>query len=325
MRFIAIVAALHFATALAAEPAGKPPVPSTAKPAVPTTAKPPVPATAKPPVPITAKPPVPSGVDPGGILITLVGPGVDYTDPKIAARLARDGEGELIGWDLVDNDRRPYSGTDPLHRSVTPQAPGIIADSTASARLAVFRAKSNDPTSLALTVAMAASRPPPILIISTDGPNPSPDLLAAISQRLPDSLVLATHNNEASSTEKPQATVPLPNVVVIASFDKDRQAKTFDAKSNAPELAMDVSRWAQKLAGERLDTTYIGLPSDAAVAQIAALAARILAAEPALKGPELKTRILSITEPLPEGYGYVATHGWIPDPMKHYPLSAVKP
>ena len=36
--------------------------------------------------------------------------GIDYTLPQIAQRLARDGEGELIGLDLVDNDNRPFSG-----------------------------------------------------------------------------------------------------------------------------------------------------------------------------------------------------------------------
>jgi hypothetical protein len=54
------------------------------------------------------KPRVPPGRDPGGVAIAIIGSGIDYTRPEIAARLARDGEGELIGWDFVDNDRRPF-------------------------------------------------------------------------------------------------------------------------------------------------------------------------------------------------------------------------
>ena len=62
-------------------------------------------------------PKVPPGVDPGLEPIAILTTGLDYTDPAIAARWARDGEGELIGWDFVDNDRRPFAkspnGTQP--------------------------------------------------------------------------------------------------------------------------------------------------------------------------------------------------------------------
>lgn len=54
-------------------------------------------------------PTVPPGVDPGLEPIAILTTGLDYTEPAIAARLARDGEGELIAWDFVDNDRRPFA------------------------------------------------------------------------------------------------------------------------------------------------------------------------------------------------------------------------
>ena len=53
-------------------------------------------------------PPVPPGRDPGGVAIAIIGPGIDYTWSEISKHLARDGEGEIIGWDFVDNDRRPF-------------------------------------------------------------------------------------------------------------------------------------------------------------------------------------------------------------------------
>ncbi len=56
---------------------------------------------------LAADPKVPTGLDPGGTAIGLVTTGIDYTDPEIAARLARDGEGEAIGMDLVDGERLP--------------------------------------------------------------------------------------------------------------------------------------------------------------------------------------------------------------------------
>jgi subtilisin family serine protease len=57
-----------------------------------------------------ADPPVPSGMDPGGTAVAVVATGIDYTHPAVAARLARDGEGEIIAWDFVDGDNRPFSG-----------------------------------------------------------------------------------------------------------------------------------------------------------------------------------------------------------------------
>ncbi len=77
------------------------------------------------------KPRVPPGSDPGGIAIALITTGLDYTEPAIAACLARDGEGEVIGWDFADNDRRPWQA--PSTAATTPANWG--KDSTALARL----------------------------------------------------------------------------------------------------------------------------------------------------------------------------------------------
>ena len=73
-----------------------------------------------------SEPKVPAGLDPGGFAIALLGDGIDYTKPVIAQRLARDGEGDLIAWDFVDNDIRPYAEAS---RS-TADAEHIIAAST---------------------------------------------------------------------------------------------------------------------------------------------------------------------------------------------------
>ena len=67
-----------------------------------------------------ADPKVPPEQDPGGPALALIDSGIDYTSGRIAHRLARDGEGEIIGWDFVDNDRTPYAA--PLR---APQGGGI--------------------------------------------------------------------------------------------------------------------------------------------------------------------------------------------------------
>jgi hypothetical protein len=43
--------------------------------------------------------------------VAILTSGLDYTRPELAAHLARDGEGELIGWDIPGEDRFPYAAT----------------------------------------------------------------------------------------------------------------------------------------------------------------------------------------------------------------------
>jgi hypothetical protein len=53
-------------------------------------------------------PPVPAGTDPPGIAVGVIDTGVDYLLPEIAARLARNPAGEILGYDYWDLDRRPF-------------------------------------------------------------------------------------------------------------------------------------------------------------------------------------------------------------------------
>ena len=90
------------------------------------------------------KPPVPPGAPTRGFAIALLSDGIDYTRPGIAGKLARDGEGEIIGWDVVDNDRRPYRRSGPATRLIE-IAPVLVVPyrldpaSAASWRLALRR------------------------------------------------------------------------------------------------------------------------------------------------------------------------------------------
>ncbi len=110
-------------------------------------------------------PPLPPGRDPGGVAIALIGTGIDYTLPEVARRLARDGEGELIGWDLVDNDNRPY------HASGDAGAWGgdgnalVRAIGAAGRRIVPVRIDPDDPRSLARAVAFVAHTPARIVVV----------------------------------------------------------------------------------------------------------------------------------------------------------------
>lgn len=111
-----------------------------------------------------ARPPVPPGRDPGGMPIAVIGAGIDYTLAKLAQRLARDGEGELIGWDLERNDRRPFSkGT-----GGTAMAVASFLLEGGSARLIPVRLDPADPLSLARAVAFSAHTPSRIALLPVE-------------------------------------------------------------------------------------------------------------------------------------------------------------
>jgi hypothetical protein len=113
------------------------------------------------------KPDVPPGRDPGGVAVALVCMGIDYTLPALAQRLARDGEGELIGWDLESNDRRPFD------RSGGSAPPEVGGDGTAlaaflagsGARIIPVRINTGDPVTLARAIAFSAQTPARVVVL----------------------------------------------------------------------------------------------------------------------------------------------------------------
>ena len=111
------------------------------------------------------KPPVPIGVDPGGVLIAIIGDGIDYTRPEIAARLARDGEGELIGWDLVDNDRRPFGQPPSNFNSIATATVRAIVTEQGYPRIAPFRVMDPTSTSVGRAIMMAAQAQSRVIVV----------------------------------------------------------------------------------------------------------------------------------------------------------------
>jgi len=88
---------------------------------------------------IAQKPPVAPGEPAAGPTVVMLTTGIDYTKPSVARKLARDGEGDLVGWDAVDRDRRPY-GTDREQSRLVEIAP---------VRIIPVRVNFDDPASLA--------------------------------------------------------------------------------------------------------------------------------------------------------------------------------
>ena len=114
------------------------------------------------------KPPLPPGGDPGGVAIALLGTGIDYTVREVARRLARDGEGELIGWDLADKDNRPFR---PSSNATAPVEWGgdgtalVKAFGTPGRRVVPVKIDPADPPSLARAIAFVAQTPARVVVV----------------------------------------------------------------------------------------------------------------------------------------------------------------
>jgi hypothetical protein len=215
------------------------------------------------------KPPLPPGRDPGGVAIALVTTGIDYTVPEVAQRLARDGEGELIGWDLEDQDRKPF---DRSNGGARPEwgGDGTLIASVLSGgrwvRLVPVRVDPTDSASLARAIAFVAQTPARVAVLpmwGTTGQDWEP--LRRAAMRFKDVLVIVPAGNGAEAVYP--AALGLDNVLAVEQGTAGVDAAGFGGR-------------LQRLSGAPL-----------AVAAAGKAAADLLAREPLLDVGALKRRL----------------------------------
>lgn len=104
-----------------------------------------------------ADPKVPPAVETANrVPVAILTAGFDYRRPEIAARLARDGEGEIIAWDVAGEDRFPFdaAGDTELMAALAAQLP-----EAAPVSLLAVKVDMADPVSLAKGLAFVARTP----------------------------------------------------------------------------------------------------------------------------------------------------------------------
>lgn len=226
------------------------------------------------------KPRVPAGRDPGGVAIAIVGPGVDYTQVGIAERLARDGEGEIVGFDLIDGDRRPYvAASTQAEKAALQQLVGPLLEPEVPSRLAVFRAKSGERLSVAQAISFVSKSPARIVFLTGGFPeSPAPDFefLAAASKQFPELLFVVPAGDQAVELDATEREA-MPNVLIVvaASSGGVRAAKVVDVATDGGSPGGD---------------------SQLAAARVAGLAARVSAENAALGGASLKAAIVALAK-----------------------------
>jgi hypothetical protein len=251
------------------------------------------------------EPRVPVGNDPGGVAIALIGRGVDYTAADIAARLARDGEGELIGWDFIDDDRRPYESGGSTGTALA----RIVAAEAPTARLAIFRLGPSPGITLGRAAGYAGQSPARIVLappLSDEAGSWEPFRRAAAHFK--DRLFIVPAGDKGFDLGRSSAAITglsgLDNVIVVAAADASGRLVS---GSNTGAQTIDIA------AGIGSDTAGLAAaPSEVAAARIAALAARLTAGDTTLAGGALKGKILGLASH--SGTPAQTRAGWLANP-----------
>ena len=270
-----------------------------------------------PPVPLMAQggePEVP------GVGVAMLDAGVNYLLPSIAERLARNADGEILGFDYWDMDRRPFDAN-PVRSPFFPQRHGtqtasLLLHEAPVARLVPYRYPRPDMMRMADLIQQAADDAVVILNISL-GSNRKQEWSAFENAAAahPDMLfVVSAGNNGRDIDSQPvyPASLDLENMLVVSSADPGgRPAQG----SNWGRASVDLLVPAEEI----LTTDFHGRPrvvsgSSYAAARVSALAACLLQQNPEWRAEMLKTAILEQSREPVGGQQAYSAYGFLPDP-----------
>ena len=270
-------------------------------------------------------PPVPPGRNSGGVAVAVIGPGLDYTLPYLAQMLARDGEGEITGYDFIDEDRRPFEAK----AAATEIGPGtrvaqIVTGEGQAATLVAVRAKMDDAVTLTKAIKFAAQSPARIIAVDRAFVTPiDMEMFNSAAHHYRENLFIVTAGDGGNDLDNAVdarfgANYPrAANLLVVAACD---QKGNLSPKSNWGAASVDI---AVDVVSHSVVEDGASLPKDPnlssiALARVAALAARLLAVEPHIRGAAFKERIVRLAGPMPEQGPKRTRAGFIERPRRHF-------
>ena len=269
------------------------------------------------------KPTMPAGRDPGGIAVAIIGAGIDYRRPEIAARIARDGEGEIIAWDVIDDDARPLEAEPAPGRRVPPEAGTATVEqhflaATAKARLIPVRVPDANPLALGGALAFAGQTPARIAVFLVGGmTDPQPlswKIYADAAKRAPQLLIIVPAGHQGRDIDAltiAPAGLGVPNQIVVteAMYNGLIMASW---RARSVDVAVCTGLTVSSTMHPQRSSAIL---ENAAALRLAALASEIAAKEPGLDGAALKARVLALAEPSPHAAVTPTRFGWIKKPV----------
>jgi subtilisin family serine protease len=267
-------------------------------------------------------PPVPTGTAVKGVVVALLDTGVNYLQPRIAQRLARDASGAALGYDYWDDDPRPFDVnivSSPFYpaRHGTALA-NLLLDLNPNIALLPLRFPRPDPTRLGDAVDRAAASGARVLLVGLSSSRGDWRNFRAAVLRHPEMLVVVTAGSEGEDIDDRAvypAALALPNQLTIGASDGFGQP----VRSNWGRKRVDVLVPAERLVVRDFDglEQQVG-GAEYAATRVAALAARLAAAHPDWQAAQLKSAILSrarlsdSTTTLRSAYGILPEEAFAP-------------
>ena len=244
-------------------------------------------------------PPVPPGFDPGCVTVALIDSGVNYLLPEINRRLARDGEGNLIGYDYWDMDERPFDAN-PTRSPFFPQRHGtrvasIILAEAPQARLIPYRYPRPDLSRLAALVEDAAANGARIINLAMGSNKPEPwQAFAQAMAAHPDILFVVSAGNDNRDLDRRPvypAAFKADNMLVITSADGFGEPAPGSnwGKGTVDLLVPGENRPVIDFFGR----ATVASGASFAAPRVTALAARLLLENPRWRAPDLKAAIIA--------------------------------
>lgn len=266
-------------------------------------------------------PPMPEGRNYSGVRVAQIDTGVAYTLPDIANRLARDGRGNMVGYDYADYDVRPFDReADKPLLFARPHGTGVAATllrEAPEAALIPIRASAADAKVLGRLPDEAVRRGGKIVLMSLGELRMAiwPALVEA-ARDAPQSLFVVSAGDEGRNLDLLHSPDSVPaNLLIVTSVEADG---TLSPEANWGPGMVDLAIPAERLATvSSLGAPALGSGADYAAARAAALAARIVAMDPDKRnGTQLKSAVLKRAKILPDTKSPPVRMGWIEDPTK---------
>ena len=255
-----------------------------------------------PPVPAAAPVRAADGTASLDVRVALVDSGVNYLLPEIASRLARDEDGELVGFDFWDLDARPFD-SNPARSAFYPQRHGtrtasLLLEESPVAVLVPYRYPRRAMWRMPDLVEHAAQAGVRVVNISMGSRRRSDwtDFEAAARTHPEMLFVVSAGNNGIDIDESPiyPASLLLDNLLTVTSSDD----------SGLPARGSNWGRESVDLAVPAEEVLVTGFDgrvrkasgSSYAAVRVSAVAACLLAVHPEWTASELKSAILGLAE-----------------------------
>ncbi len=256
--------------------------------------------------------------------MAVIDTGINYLRPDFSKRLARDRNGDLLGYDFWDDDKRPFdvdfsrSPFFPLHHGTA--VTSIILREAPTARIAPYRFPRPQMERMSDVIAHAVKSGARIINLAMGSKRKKDWITFEIAARAhPELLFIVSAGNDGVDIDEMPlypAALNIANMITVTSADNFGRLAT---GANWGQTSVDIM-----VPGERVSVIdHRGVEGKASgssfsVPRVVALAARWLRKFPGWTVQDLKSAILSRARPAPSQAEDLIKYGWIPDPTDDY-------